>query len=484
MSNNRAPSMPGGGFLARVVMFMMMPILRRHVFMPRCHAFALNGNRRQRQMSRRSSSVWSKSWNGNSNSVYQNPWSIRGGESSSSPTTDMLTAGRETKTKLSSTASPLREPSSSIDENSHFERRALESLAIASGGTIPAVFKSFGGLTYRESSSMSKSSSLFRVVFILGGPGAGKGTQCELLIENYPCHHLSAGQLLRDEAEKKDGSSEHAALIEECLVAGKIVPVEISLALLQNAMREVEGNESLIFLIDGFPRNFDNLEGWTRCMTRDEDNGNSNLDAAAVWGVLSFDCPLSILEERVMQRSKDSGRSDDNLESLRRRFKTFRSETVPVVDTLKIIDEKTSSALKVVEIEGHKSLEEVWKETQTSMNSFIANDVLSANMKLLEAVANNDVDSYRALCADEMFSETEGNNTKNSLSVMEAQEAEGDNHFVDIKVKCAEITFITGKKVSISYDRTSDSGTTFRESRVWSHQGPKGWRLVHFYRGE
>ena len=245
------------------------------------------------------------------------------------------------------------------------------------------------------------------------------------MIENYPCHHLSAGQLLRDEAEKKDGSSEHATLIEECLVAGKIVPVEISLALLENAMREVEGNDSLIFLIDGFPRNFDNLEGWTRCMTRNDKSDESNTDAAAVWGVLSYNCPLPLLEERVMQRSKDSGRSDDNLESLRRRFKTFQSETVPVVNVLKIIDEKTSSMLKVVEIEGQKSIEEVWEETQNNMNSFIANDVLSANMRLLEAVANGDIDSYRALCAEEMFSDSQDNVIEEDLFVMKEQEAEG-----------------------------------------------------------
>lgn len=459
---------------------MVMPILRKHAFMPRCHAFASNANRNQIHNSRSSTAAWLKFSSGNRNNNY--PWSIRGGESQSFSRNQLPSPGREVTAHLSSTSSTLGETGSSVGKSDEFEKRALESISIASGGTTPASMKSFGGLTYRDSSS-SKSSSLFRVVFILGGPGAGKGTQCERLIQNYPCHHLSAGQLLRDEAEKKDGSSEHAALIEECLVAGKIVPVEISLSLLQNAMREVEGNDSLIFLIDGFPRNFDNLEGWTRCMTRDENNDDSSHDAAAVLGVLSYDCPLSILEERVMKRSKDSGRSDDNLESLRRRFKTFQMETVPVVDTLKIIDEKTSSLLKVVEIEGQKSLEEVWEETQKNMNSFIATDVLSANMRLLEAVANKDANSYRALCSDEMFSETEGNKIKNSLSVMEAQEA-GDSQIVEIKVKCAEMTFITGKKVSVSYDRTSDSGISFRETRVWSHKGPKGWRMVHFYRGE
>ena len=167
---------------------------------------------------------------------------------------------------------------------------------------------------------------------------------------------MSAGELLRQEAAKKDDSP-HAALIEECLVQGKIVPVEISLALLQNAMREADG-KALVFLIDGFPRNFDNLQGWSRVMVPRDDAGGDNRGSAAVWGVLSYDCPLSILEERVMQRSKDSGRSDDNLESLRRRFKTFQAETVPVVDTLRLIQEQT--LLKVVDIAGEQSLEKVF----------------------------------------------------------------------------------------------------------------------------
>ncbi|VEU40456.1 unnamed protein product [Pseudo-nitzschia multistriata] len=217
-------------------------------------------------------------------------------------------------------------------------------------------------------------------------------------------------------------------------------------------------------------------------MTRNDKSDESNTDAAAVWGVLSYNCPLPLLEERVMQRSKDSGRSDDNLESLRRRFKTFQSETVPVVNVLKIIDEKTSSMLKVVEIEGQKSIEEVWEETQNNMNSFIANDVLSANMRLLEAVANGDIDSYRALCAEEMFSDSQDNVIEEDLFVMKEQEAEGDKQSRKIDVKCAEMIFITGRKVSVSYDRTLDSGISFRETRIWSHQGPKGWKLVHFYR--
>ncbi|KAL3904120.1 MAG: hypothetical protein SGILL_010191, partial [Bacillariaceae sp.] len=305
---------------------------------------------------------------------------------------------------------------------------------------------------------------------------------------NYPCVHLSAGELLRQEAAKKD-TSEHAALIEECLVKGQIVPVEISLALLRNAMKEADG-KSLVFLIDGFPRNFDNLEGWTRMMVSDDNGG----DDAAVWGVLAYECPLPILEERVMQRSKDSGRSDDNLESLRRRFKTFQAETVPVVDTLRLIGDNT--LLKVVDIAGDQSLEKVWEETQKTMNNFIANDVLSANARLLEAAATDDVDTYRSLCADEMFEDVLPVDDKNDdgiestssplspKQIMTIQERSSDNKIIEIgTIKCAEMTFVTGKKVSLTYDRSlPQSGLSFKETRSWSHQGSKGWRLVNFFR--
>ena len=89
---------------------------------------------------------------------------IRGGGSGS-----FLSSDKDTKTRLSSTTSPLKE-SSSVSEGDDFEKRVLESIPIASGGPIPTSIKSFGGLTYQDASS-TKSSSLFRVVFVLGGPG-------------------------------------------------------------------------------------------------------------------------------------------------------------------------------------------------------------------------------------------------------------------------------------------------------------------------
>jgi UMP-CMP kinase len=325
--------------------------------------------------------------------------------------------------------------------------KAKESLSIAGSCTM----KDFGGLSYRESSNE------YRVLFVLGGPGAGKGTQCEKLIENYPCVHLSAGQLLRDETTKPN--SKYAKLIDECLVAGKIVPVEISLSLLKNAMEEASG-KSLIFLVDGFPRNFDNLEGWTGVMPT----------CSIVLGVLNFQCPISVLEKRILERAKASGRSDDNLTSLRKRFTTFEKETIPVVDTLRLVQDETS--LQVVDIQGDQPLESVWQETQTHMNSFLAHDVISANTQLLRAVETQNIDLYTSLCAEEMFSTHDS-----PENVMQAQEGNGN----DVTVRNAKIEFITGTKASVSYDRVIGS-VAIRETRIWSHQGVKGWRMIHFSR--
>eukprot|EP00965_Chrysotila_dentata_P154833 5116566-Pleurochrysis_carterae.AAC.1 len=94
------------------------------------------------------------------------------------------------------------------------------------------------------------------VFFVLGGPGAGKGTQCAKIVEEFGYVHLSAGDLLR--AERKSGSAQ-AELIESYITEGKIVPVEITVKLLLAAIKKDGGKR---FLVDGFPRNTNNLSGW------------------------------------------------------------------------------------------------------------------------------------------------------------------------------------------------------------------------------
>ena len=124
-----------------------------------------------------------------------------------------------------------------------------------------------------------------RVVFVLGGPGSGKGTVCSRIIDAYDeFEHFSAGDLLRKERDtpgSKDGE-----LISSYIKEGKIVPVDITVGLIKRAM---EASAKSCFLIDGFPRNQDNIDGWNRVVG----------DSAQVVGVLLLECSERVMRERI-----------------------------------------------------------------------------------------------------------------------------------------------------------------------------------------
>ncbi|KAK6627782.1 hypothetical protein RUM43_002351 [Polyplax serrata] len=159
------------------------------------------------------------------------------------------------------------------------------------------------------------------VIFVLGPPGSGKGTQCSNIIEKYDFKHLSAGDLLR--LEKNTPGSPFGKLIEDHIRGGTIVPARITCSLLERGMHTSREN---FFLIDGFPRNKENAEEWDK-----ELSGKVN-----VLGVLFFDCNEDVCIQRCLSRgAAGSGRSDDNEDSLRKRFITYKSDTMPVINHFK-----------------------------------------------------------------------------------------------------------------------------------------------------
>ncbi|XP_014204832.1 UMP-CMP kinase [Copidosoma floridanum] len=160
------------------------------------------------------------------------------------------------------------------------------------------------------------------VLFVLGGPGAGKGTVCGKIVKKYGYVHLSAGDLLREERAKP--GSKFGELIESHIRNGTIVPVKITCSLLDRAMQNSEVSHNK-YLIDGFPRNQDNLKGWTQDMAEKVD----------LKGVLFFDVSEEVCTKRCLGRGATSGRSDDNLESLKKRHHTYINDTMPIVDHYK-----------------------------------------------------------------------------------------------------------------------------------------------------
>ena len=142
-------------------------------------------------------------------------------------------------------------------------------------------------------------------------------------------------------------------MINQCIVEGKIVPVEITCQLLKKGM-EKQGWAAKRFLIDGFPRNQDNYDGWTRVIG----------DTVDVPFVLFMDADEETMIARITERSKTSGRNDDNIESLRKRFATFRNETMPIVEFY----DKQSRCKK---INGLNSIDDVFADLQKAFAGFI-----------------------------------------------------------------------------------------------------------------
>lgn len=191
------------------------------------------------------------------------------------------------------------------------------------------------------------------IIFVLGGPGAGKGTQCEKITQEFDIIHLSAGDLLREERAKPD--SEYGSLIDSYMREGKIVPVDISLGLLKNAIKSGNCNR---FLVDGFPRNFENLQGWNKLME----------DVAVVEKVFFFECEESELERRLMKRGLTSGRMDDNKEAMAKRFATFKDSTLPVIQHFAGLGRQSLSGEEsiplLLSVDGNQSVEQVYSEVR------------------------------------------------------------------------------------------------------------------------
>lgn len=309
------------------------------------------------------------------------------------------------------------------------------------------------------------------VMFVLGGPGAGKGTQCAKLSEKYGMVHLSAGDLLR---AARDSGSENGKLIDKLLKEGSIVPVQITLDLLKE---EIMSTSCSRFLIDGFPRNYDNLNGWLE----------SSMDSICdVEGCIFFDCPESELEKRLLDRGKTSGRSDDNLESARKRFKTYQESTMPIIDYYK---EKNM----LLAVSGDQSMESVFTDLDKLMRPYIADEVIHLTQQHIHCLGTGNWDLYKSTFCPEVTSfETQQDMDSGSTDKATVRGVDAHRRYFDrFASKKSDIlgkplVRVLGKVAIISYVRQMHNDETgskerYHETKIWSLNGKSEWKAVHLH---
>jgi len=152
------------------------------------------------------------------------------------------------------------------------------------------------------------------IVWVLGGPGSGKGTQCEKLVKRYGFVHLSSGDLLREEVAS---GSDKGKELNEMMQKGILVPRAAVLDLLKTAiLRNLPSAKG--YLIDGYPREIEQGEDFEAAI-------------APCSLVLYFEVADEVMISRLLERAKSSGRVDDNEETIKKRLETFHSVSKPVM---------------------------------------------------------------------------------------------------------------------------------------------------------
>ena len=149
---------------------------------------------------------------------------------------------------------------------------------------------------------------------ILGPPGAGKGTQAELLSEALGIPHISTGDLFRANISQGTPVGIEA---KKYLDAGNLVPSEITVDMVRARLAEPDAVKG--FLLDGFPRSTEQADALVEILT----NLDESLD-----GVLSLEVDADVVVERMLAR----GRADDTDDVIRNRLSVYETETAPLLE--------------------------------------------------------------------------------------------------------------------------------------------------------
>ena len=157
-------------------------------------------------------------------------------------------------------------------------------------------------------------------IVIFGAPGSGKGTQSERLIEEYGLHHISTGELLRRHIAE---GTELGNIANTYISQGHLIPDDLMVRVLEDVLESNPELTSKGVIFDGFPRTIDQAKSLNSMLKR---------RGTKVHAVVGLEVNEDDLIKRMLQRGKESGRSDDNIDTIRERLNVYHNQTSPLRD--------------------------------------------------------------------------------------------------------------------------------------------------------
>ena len=155
-------------------------------------------------------------------------------------------------------------------------------------------------------------------IVMFGAPGSGKGTQSEVLIKTYGLFHISTGDVLRDHIKRGTALGKTA---QEYINQGQLIPDELMVNILASVMDDNKDDAAKGVIFDGFTRTIPQAEALEEMLQQ---------RGTKVSAVIGLDVPEEILIGRLLNRGKESGRSDDNLETITSRLEVYNNQTAPL----------------------------------------------------------------------------------------------------------------------------------------------------------
>ncbi len=185
-------------------------------------------------------------------------------------------------------------------------------------------------------------------IVIFGAPGSGKGTQSENLISEYGLFHISTGELLRDHIAR---GTEIGKVADQYISQGQLIPDQLMIDILADLFKQQPDAIEKGVIFDGFPRTIAQADALAELLK----SYNTEIHA-----VVGLEVDEDELIRRLLERGKQSGRADDNLETIRKRLVVYHGQTAPLRDYY--VEKGTYNR-----IEGNRTVNEIFDDIRAAL---------------------------------------------------------------------------------------------------------------------